>query len=68
MNSNDEAHTLDYVPVEVTDDWRTARLAQAAKRHGKPFKCASDALPREVLIGGTHRVAVASSSSERSTL
>jgi hypothetical protein len=66
--SDDEAHTLDYVPVEAVDDWRMVRLAQAAQRHGKPFKCASDALPREVLVGGKHRIAVASGSDDLSSV
>ncbi|MEP6610175.1 MAG: hypothetical protein ABJA83_16080 [Burkholderiaceae bacterium] len=66
--SGDDAPMLDYIPVEVRDDWRAGRLAQAAQRHGKPFKCASDALPREVLIGGKNRIAVESSNPGRSTL
>jgi hypothetical protein len=61
MSAKLDAEVLDHVRIQVGDDWRTARLAEAAQRHGKPFKCASDALPREVLKGGTHRIAVASS-------
>jgi hypothetical protein len=61
MNSKRDADVLDHVRIHVADDWRAARLAEAAQRHGKPFKCASDALPREVLMGRTSQIAVASS-------
>jgi hypothetical protein len=43
-----------------SDDWRAARLAEAAQKYGKPFKCASDDMPREVIVGGKHLVAVGS--------
>lgn len=47
-------------PVRKSDDWRQARLAEAAQKYGKPFKCASDDMPREVIVGGKHLVAVPS--------
>ena len=43
-----------------SDDWRAERLAEAAQKYGKPFKCASDDMPREVIVGGKHLVAVGS--------
>ncbi|HTN28020.1 MAG TPA: hypothetical protein VL180_09570 [Burkholderiales bacterium] len=46
-------------PVRApTADWRQQRLAEAAEKYGKPFKCASDDLPREVIVGGKRLVAV----------
>ena len=46
-------------PVRVpTADWRQQRLAEAAEKYGKPFKCASDDLPREVIVGGKRLVSV----------
>jgi hypothetical protein len=47
-------------PGRAADDWRAERLAQAAQKYGKPFKCASDDMPREVIVGGKHLVAVGS--------
>ena len=55
---SDERHTIDHVPLSGTADWRKQRLVQAAQRHGKPFKCAGDDMPREVLID--HKVFVVS--------
>ena len=49
---DDERHTLDHVPFKSSNDWRTQRLAEAALRHGKPFKCAGVNMPREVLTRG----------------
>ena len=43
-----------------SDDWRAERLAEAAQKYGKPFKCAGDDMPREVIVGGKHLVAVGS--------
>jgi hypothetical protein len=48
------------VPGRASDDWRAERLAEAAQKYGKPFKCASDDMPREVIVGGKHLVAVGS--------
>jgi hypothetical protein len=39
-------------------DWRKARLAAAATRYGRPFKCAGEDMLREVLIGGRELVTV----------
>ena len=47
-------------PARTPDDWRQERLAEAALKYGKPFKCASDDMPREVIVGGKHLVAVPS--------
>jgi hypothetical protein len=46
--------------VRKPDDWRQQRLAEAAQKYGKPFKCASNDLPREVIVGGKHLVEVPS--------
>jgi hypothetical protein len=39
---------IDHVPVVSERDWREEKLAQAAAKYGKPFRCAADGLPREV--------------------
>ena len=40
------------------EDWRRPLLAEAARKHGKPFKCAGDELPREVILGGKDIVVI----------
>jgi hypothetical protein len=47
----------DYVPGN-TYDWREPLLVEAARKHGKPFKCAGSELPREVMLGGKDLVVV----------
>ena len=48
------AHVIDHLPLTQADtDWRKRRLAEAAERHGKPFKCAGADLPHELLNGDT---------------
>ena len=47
----------DYVPYE-TFDWREPLLVEAARKYGKPFKCAAHELPREVMLGGKDVVVV----------
>jgi hypothetical protein len=47
-------------PARSPKDWRQQRLAEAAQKYGKPFKCASNDLPREVIVGGKHLVEVPS--------
>jgi hypothetical protein len=47
----------DYVPGN-TYDWREPLLLEAARKHGKPFKCAGGELPREVMLGGKDLVVV----------
>ena len=32
-------------------DWRDEAVKRAAERHGKPFECGPDGVPREVLLG-----------------
>ena len=44
--------------VYYYEDWRRPLLAEAARKHGKPFKCAGDELPREVILGGKDLVVV----------
>jgi hypothetical protein len=44
------SHVLDHVPLGASnDDWRKARIVEAAQKHGKPFKCAGADVPHEVL-------------------
>jgi hypothetical protein len=50
-SNDDERHNLDHVPLPASHDWRKQRLAEAAQRHGKPFKCAADGMPREIMVG-----------------
>ena len=44
-------------------DWRKERLAIAASKYGRPFKCAGQDMPREVFVGG--RVLVIVSGGEK---
>jgi hypothetical protein len=44
----------------ASGDWRKRKLAEAAEKYGRPFKCAGDDLPHEVVLPGrgiskTHR-------------
>ena len=52
------AEPAEVVSATESDDWRKEQLAAAAKKYGRPFKCAGDDLPREVLIGGRYIVTV----------
>jgi hypothetical protein len=47
----------DYVPG-ATFDWREPLLVEAARKHGKPFKCAGGELPREIMLGGRDLVVI----------
>ena len=47
--AENERHTLDHVPVSPEIDGHTQKLFEAARKYGKPFKCASELLQREVL-------------------
>lgn len=47
-----EPALLDHVPVSGAPDWRAEKLKAAAERHGKPFRCAADGLPRELQKDG----------------
>lgn len=51
-----EPETLDFVPVASAPDWREEKLKEAAKRHGRPFKCAADGLPRETTKDGIRTI------------
>lgn len=53
-----DPEVLDHVPVTRTwqEGW-TLKLQLAAHRHGKPFKCAADGLPRQVCRYGMWVVA-----------
>jgi hypothetical protein len=39
-------------------DWRKQRLELAARKYGRPFKCAGEDLLREVFVGGGELVTV----------
>lgn len=48
--SYEPSQVLDHVPLSAPDDdWRKARIIEAAQKHGKPFKCAAADVPHEVL-------------------
>ena len=47
----------EYVPYS-TYDWRVPLLIEAARKHGKAFKCAGDELPREIMLRGKELVEV----------
>jgi hypothetical protein len=36
----------------ASDDWRKRKLVEAAQKYGRPFKCAGDDLPHEVVMPG----------------
>ena len=40
---------LDFIPLRGDALWRKEALKMAAKRHGKPFKCAAATMAREVM-------------------
>jgi hypothetical protein len=50
--------SLELLAASETVDWRKEQLAAAAKKYGRPFKCAADDMPREVFVGGRYVVAV----------
>jgi hypothetical protein len=52
------ARDEDASAVYYYEDWRRPLLAEAARKHGKPFKCAGDELPREVILGGKDLVVI----------
>ena len=47
----------EYVP-DTRFDWREPLLVEAARKHGKPFKCAGGELPREIMLGGKDLVVI----------
>ena len=49
---DESSHILDHVPISSGHEWRRQRLLEAAQKHGKPFKCAGQDMPREVWVGG----------------
>jgi hypothetical protein len=52
-----EEESAEYVPYS-TYDWREPLLIEAARKHGKAFKCAGDELPREIMLRGKELVEV----------
>lgn len=51
--ADDQGATLDHVPVRKRKDrdWRDAAVKKAAAKYGKPFKCSSETMRREVMVG-----------------
>jgi len=44
---------IDHVRMpEASEDWRKRKLAEAAQKYGRPFKCAGDDMPHEVVMRG----------------
>ena len=44
---------IDHVSMtEPAGDWRKRKLAEAAQKYGRPFKCAGDDMPHEVVMRG----------------
>ena len=42
---------LSVEPSRTPDrDWRNAKLLEAARKHGRPFKCAAENMPREIVL------------------
>jgi hypothetical protein len=39
------------VGINGSGDWRKRKLAEAAQKYGRPFKCAADDLPHETILG-----------------
>ena len=52
------AEHYDVTPIEIgalpldqsSGDWRALKLTEAAQKYGKPFKCAGEHMPREILL------------------
>jgi len=52
------AKRYDVTPIELgglaltrsAADWRQLKLTEAAQKYGKPFKCAGEHMPREILL------------------
>lgn len=40
------------VRAKPSDDWRKKKLAEAAKKYGRPFRCAGEEMPRLVMLRG----------------
>ena len=36
----------------ASGDWRKRKLAEAAQKYGRPFKCAGDDVPHEIMMDG----------------
>ena len=42
---------IDHMVSGGSGDWRKRKLAEAAQKYGRPFKCAGDDLPHETILG-----------------
>jgi hypothetical protein len=50
---HDTPPVIDYVErTGASGDWRKRKLAEAAQKYGRPFKCAGDDMPREIVLRG----------------
>jgi hypothetical protein len=56
LRQRDSRHSppvIDHVRMtDATVDWRKRKLAEAAQKYGRPFKCAGDDMPHEVVMRG----------------
>ena len=51
--SRETPPVIDHVRMpEASEDWRKRKLAEAAQKYGRPFKCAGDDMPHEVVMRG----------------
>jgi hypothetical protein len=51
--AGDTPPVIDHVHMtEPAGDWRKHKLAEAAQKYGRPFKCAGDDMPHEVVMRG----------------
>jgi hypothetical protein len=48
-----DSPVIDHVRMtDATGDWRKRKLEEAAQKYGRPFKCAGDDMPHEVVMRG----------------
>ena len=51
--AGDTPPVIDHVRMtEPAEDWRKLKLAEAAQKYGRPFKCAGADMPHEVVMRG----------------
>ena len=51
--AGDSPPVIDHVRMtEPAGDWRKRKLEEAALKYGRPFKCAGDDMPHEVVMRG----------------
>jgi hypothetical protein len=52
---HESINVIDHVIIDGSGDWRHQKLAEAAQKYGRPFKCAGDDLPHETIIKSSGR-------------